>query len=380
MSVDVVWLLVFCALVVIAGVTSLNALTFLRLRSSALQAYPLVSVLVPARDEAQVIAETVRRILAQDYPSFELILLDDHSSDGTADLAKAAAGDDTRMLILAGQALPEGWTGKNWACWQLAGKAQGEILVFSDADVRWESGALTAIVAGMQATKADVFSVWPTQRSGSWGERLVVPLMMFAVLGYLPEVAVRFVPLSAFAAANGQCLAFRKEAYERVRGHFSVRNRVVEDVAMARLSKASGLRLVMALGSEMVWCRMYQCWREVRDGFAKNILAGHGHPLYLVASTLFHWLLFIVPWIWLLVGGWIDLGTGWPFAPLLLIGLGLGSRLLSAKVAGHRLVDAAFMPVSVFLMTIIAIQSLWWHAHGGPLWKGRKISQRGTDV
>ncbi|GAB4530924.1 MAG: glycosyltransferase family 2 protein [Anaerolineae bacterium] len=370
-----VWLFALCALIVIALVSILNTLTFPRLRLASPARTPFVSILIPARDEAGVIGKTVARHLGQNYPCYEIIVLDDGSTDGTAALARAAAAGDPRLKVIPGAPLPKGWLGKNWACHQLAQEAKGEILVFTDADVRWAPGALSALVHQMEATDADTFAVWPTQQTHTWSERLVVPMMMFVIFGYLPELAVRHVPWPVFAAANGQCLAFRRAAYQRIGGHARVRSNVVEDVGLAWETKQQGMRLVMTLGDRMVATRMYQNWPQVRDGFAKNILAGHGgRPFFLALSALFHWLLFLLPWLWLALGWAVKLGPGWPWFPLTLIGLGGGVRALSAAVTQQRIGDALLLPVSTLLMTIIAARSLWWHYRcGGPQWKGRTV-------
>jgi chlorobactene glucosyltransferase len=203
-------------------------------------------------------------------------------------------------------------------------------------------------------------------------------MMMFTIIAYLPEVCVRYVPWPVFSAANGQFMAFRRSAYEQVGGHAAAQISVVEDVSLARDVKRHGLRLMMCLGNGLIHGRMYANWTEVRQGFAKNILAGHGgSPLFLFFSALFHWLLFLLPWLWLFGG--ILLGQGWNTLrlPLTMVVLGLGARALSAAAARHNLRDALFMPVSVLLMTVIAAQSLWWHyRYGGPLWKGRQIVAR----
>ncbi|MEM4724193.1 MAG: glycosyltransferase [Candidatus Hadarchaeum sp.] len=335
---------------------------------------PMVSVLVPARNEERNIRGCLESLLSQDYPSYEVLVLDDESTDGTSSVALQAAAGDPRLRVLNGSPLPEGWLGKNWACHQLAQQASGDWLVFTDADVQWEPEALTAMLALMQRSGADMLTVWPTQRTKTWAERLVVPLVMLVVIGYLPEIAVRFLPWSAFAAANGQCIVFRRSAYEAIGGHQAVAARVVEDVALARLAKKQGQRLVMALGHRLIATRMYTSWQQVRDGFAKNILAGHGGWLMLVLSTVFHWLVFLAPWFWLALGSLFDLGPGWPWFPISLISLGLGVRALSAAICRQRLLDTLLMPVSVVLMTLIAARALTWHFSDGPQWKGRRLT------
>lgn len=369
------WVAVSVSLIVIFGVSILNALTFPRLRNQLPTESPSVSILIPARNEAKVIAATLQTHLNQGYPNFEVCLLDDASIDKTGEIAAQIARGDGRFRLLQGQPLPTGWLGKNWACHQLAQTAQHDILVFTDADVQWQAEALSAVIALFEKAGADMLTVWPTQQTTSWGERLVVPLMALAIIGYLPEFLVRYSSFAAFAAANGQCIVIRRAAYTKIGGHGAVRANIVEDVTLAKHIKAAGFRLVMADGNHLIQCRMYQGWREVRDGFAKNILAGHGNSIpFLLFSTAFHWLVFVGPLIWLIAGAFLNLGPAWPSWPLMLIGLGIGVRGISAAVTHQRLWDAIWMPISVMLMTVIALRSIQWKLRGGPQWKGRVIT------
>ena len=375
-------LLISFALLVIGITVIVNLIFFPRLQQVPPEKQPKVSVMIPARDEAAAISQTVRQVLEQTYTNFELIVLDDHSSDGTAELALQAAGSDDRFHLLQGETLPPGWLGKNWACHQLSQAAKGELLLFLDADVSLQPEALTALVAHMQRTHAELLTIWPTQLTYSWGEHLVVPLINFVILGYLPILAVHYTPWRAFAAANGQCLLYSKSAYQKIGGHVAVRDEVVEDVALARRVKgliharpggtsawrryfSSPLR--MADGNWLVRCWMYpQGWSQVRDGFSKNILGGHGNSIvFLLASTLFHWLVFIVPWVWLVFGG------GWWALSLGVTGIML--RGLTAAFTHQRVFDALWMPLSVVLMTDIALHAIIWHYSGTTSWKGRNL-------
>jgi chlorobactene glucosyltransferase len=395
-ALDLILIFVGSALVVITATACLNALTFRRLMPSltlrtrhgvSLQtrhtlvgthngASARVSICIPARNEAAVIQQTVRTLLAQTYPNFELLLLDDHSEDGTAALALAAAAGDARLRVLTGKTLPAGWHGKNWACQQLGEAAQGEWLVFSDADVRWQPTALPALIAEAQRSRADLLSVWPTQSTVTWGERLVVPLMALVILGYLPALAVHHVPFASLAAACGQCLCFHRSAYRNIGGHEAVRARIIEDIVFARLIKRSGLRLRSADGASLIGCRMYTRWSEVRDGYAKNIIAGYGSVIGLLLGTLFHWLVFLLPWgllLALLLGMWqTDAQTALGIGGLCLLGIGV--RALTAATTHQRVGDALLMPLSALAMTVIAGRALWWRArYGGVRWKGRTI-------
>ncbi len=369
------------ALLVIASITILNVLTFPRLDQAPEPANPpSVSILIPARDEATVIAETVKRHLAQGYPDFEVIVLDDNSSDNTPQVARAAGAGDPRLRVVQGRPLPDGWLGKNWACHQLSQEAQGEILVFTDADVIWSDRALSRLIGEMEARQADLQTVWPTQITETWAERLVVPLMAFVIVGYLPLLAVHHLPWPVFAAAMGQCLAFRRSAYDAVGGHAAVRDSIVEDVTFAKRIKRLGLRLRVADGGNVISCRMYHSWPEVRNGFAKNILAGHGNSIpFLLVSWAFHWLLWLLPWIWLSVGIFAPT-PWWPAWPLILIGLGVGVRALTAAFSRQRVPDAIGMPISTLLMAIIAVQAIGWElSEDGPRWRGRALSPRAAN-
>ena len=390
MSLPLLLLFVFAgfatfALIVINGIAIHNFRHFPRLTQpqkhdtnqavTAQEEQPPISVLIPARNEAAIIGQTVTALLAQHYPRFEVIVLDDHSTDGTAQQVTSAAGGDPRFRLISSAALPDGWSGKNWSCHQLAQVARYDRLLFTDADVQWRPGALTALAAMQATTGADLLTVWPTQLTQSWGERLVVPLMSFAVLAYLPVTFAHHSPYPQAAAANGQCMFFRRQAYQTCGGHTVVRNRVLEDVLLAQRVKAAGLPLRMADGAGLVACRMYRSWQEVLYGYAKNILAGHGSSvLFLLGSTLFHLLLFVGPWLWLIAGalGWVR--VAWPWWPLLLILLGYLARGMAAYSTRQRLYDTLWMPLSVLLMTRIALQALWWQARdGGPQWKGRRL-------
>ncbi len=368
-------IVITAALIVIALTTVLNVFTLLRLGQAPRAASaPTISILIPARNEADVIRQTVYKLLSQSYPVSEIIVLDDQSTDGTAAAVLQAAGDDDRVRVIYGKSLPPGWAGKNWACYQLSEAATGDWLIFTDADVQWQSGALQAVVDLTQHTQADLLTAWSTQETVTWGERLVVPLMAFAILGYLPHIAVNHVPLAAFAAANGQCMVFRRKAYRAIGGHAAVKNEIVEDIRLAQHIKRSGLKLRMADGNNLITCRMYTGWNEVRNGYAKNIIAGYGDSVIgLLVGWAFHWLVFLFPWVWLVVatirGNWVS--ASWA---LTLIVIGLLVRALTAAATRQRLWDAALLPISVLLMSVIAGQGLWWHwRYGGPRWKDRII-------
>ena len=377
---DLIIIFITSAFIVISLTLIMNIFMFPRLDDNKQQPAsddkPFVSIMIPARNEAHIIDNTIGNLLAQNYPNYEIILLDDNSTDGTSEIAFKHSQNNPRLTIINGQPLPESWMGKNWACHQMAQIAKGDILIFSDADVQWQPTALSTVVNQMESTQSDLFTVWSTQRTDTIAERLTVPLMAMVILSYLPVIGVHHTSFPIFAAANGQCMAWRRTSYQKTGGHEAVKDNVLEDVTLARLIKSQGMRLRMVDGNRLINCRMYDDWQSVKNGYAKNILAGYGNSItLLMLATIFHWLLFIFPWIGLFLG-WIA-----PLPALSLITTGMLIRAISASFTHQRIYDAIFMPISVVLMTIIAFQSIWWQIrYGGPKWKGRIIKPESKSI
>jgi len=376
---NILIILFITPLIVISFIAILNTITFPRLKPNIPEGdSPFVSILIPARDESTNIQRSINSILSSNYPNFEVILLDDHSQDDTAKLALDTAAGDPRFRLIYSKTLPHDWIGKNWACHQLSEVASGEIFVFTDADVFWKKDALSSSLWTMNHYRADLLTIFPTQITETRAERLIVPMMMFIIIAYLPELLVRLSPWAVFSAANGQVLIFRRTAYAFIGGHAAVHNNVIEDLGLAWKTKHSGLRLVMALGGNHIFSRMYHNWVEVSDGFAKNILAGHGgKPFYLWLSWFFHWSVFLFPFISLIFVVFINNDGDWILFPLAMISIGILIRMLTAAMTRQRLIDAFTLPISVLLISAIATKSLYWYyKYGGPIWKGRSIQNR----
>lgn len=364
---QIILLIIAGALVILAMTMAMNLLIFPRLHEDEIPEKELfVSILIPARNEADVIAQTVRHHLAQKYRHFELLILDDDSDDGTGEIALKAGQGDERLRIIKGTNLPDGWMGKSWACQRLGQTAKGDILIFTDADVQWKPDALNSVISQMEKTGVDMLTVWSTQITKTVAERLTVPLIAQVILGYLPTVMVHYSPLSLFAAANGQVMAWRRDAYEAIGGHSVVANNVLDDVRLAKEAKKQGFRIHMVDSNEQILTRMYDNWDSVRDGFAKNILAGYGGVIPLLFGTVFHWMLFLFPYVLLFFPHYRVEG-------FLFILAGLSLRAISAYFTRQRVIDSMLMPITVILFTIIAFQSIHWHFSGGVRWKGRKL-------
>jgi len=340
------------------AVLLLNLVTFPRLGAHPTAhrgaGRPRVSLLIPARNEAHVLPETLPGFLAQG--ANEVIVLDDQSTDGTGVLLAATPG----VRVIAGAPLPVGWSGKNWACHQLAQAAGGELMVFTDADVRWAPGALDAVVAELEATGAGLLSAWPRQICGTLGERLIVPLVDLLLLANLPHPAVRALPFASLAGANGQLMAWRRAAYAHVGGHAARPLEVLEDVRMAQRAKALGIGITLRLGGSLVQTRMYRGFAEVVAGFGKNARAAAGGS---TAAMLLVWLLNLLAYTapWLLAP--FDPRWWWVAAAGLLL------RGLVNKKSGRPLSEVWLQPFGPLALTAVVLRAL---RHGrGYAWKGR---------
>ena len=336
--------------------------------------FPSVAVLLPARNEAGGIEECVHSLLAQRYPHFRVIALDDESSDGTGHLLAHMAANERRLEIVAGVPLPHGWLGKNWACHQLAQAAGEEWLLFVDADTQHHPLMLLDTVAAALASGADLLTGVPRQEARTWAERLAVPMLPWALFALLPLPLVGSSRWPFLSAAIGQFMLFKRSAYQQVAGHAAVRGSVVEDLALGRTVKRAGLRLMFCDLGARVQCRMYHNWREVWDGFGKNLF-----PLfnYNLPAFAFAWL-------------WLALVLAWPVLNLALGLVGLGSEASGLSIAAVGLGELLWLlaalrlrlprsicllyPLTSLVFVMIAARSAFtYYAGRPPLWKGRAL-------
>jgi len=313
------------------------------------------SILIPARDEETNLRRTL--VLAVAQPADEVLVLDDCSSDATAAVVAEAALEHPRLALIAGRPVPDGWVGKNWACHQLAARASGDLLVFCDADVSLAPGALEALTDELDRQRADVFSVFPRQHTGSLGERMTVPLIDDVLLCLLPFPLLA-LPIPQAATANGQLLAFRRAAYDRLGGHAAVRSAIVEDVRLARNARHQGLKLGLALGGGLVQARMYEGYRAAVAGIGKSLLAAHGGSRALMAATAtWHLVAYTVPWFRV---AWLP----WRVA----LALGLAERLgVNAKTGRRAWAETVLTPLAPLAALPIYARAARRHR----TWKGR---------
>ncbi|MGC4805766.1 glycosyltransferase [Micromonospora sp. DT233] len=362
---------------VLTAHTWVNATRWLRRPATGpVEVAETVAVLLPLRDEADRLTPCLRGLLAQrGVADLRIVVLDDGSTDGTADVVRAVAGDDPRVTLRAGVAPPPGWLGKPYACHQLAGHAApaATALVFVDADVVLAPYAVAAAVTELRAARVTLLSPYPKIVTVTAADRLVQPLLQWLWLTFLPLRAMERSARPSLAAAGGQFLVVDRAGYAAAGGHGAVRDRILEDIELARSVKRSGGRIALADGSRLATCRMYDDWPQLRDGYTKSLWASFGHPGAAAAVLALLLLLYTAPPLIVAVA----LAAGEPaVAALALLGwlLGAAGRAISARATGGRWwPDALGHPVSVVVLG-------WLTARSYHLRKRRRLSWRGRPV
>ncbi len=235
---------------------------------------PKISVIVPARNEADSIRTVVTSVLGSSYPDFELLVVDDRSTDATAAIVAEIAAGDARCRLIAGAELPDGWYGKPWACAQGARAATGTLLCFTDADTRHGPELLGRAAAALEREAADLVTIAPRQRCITFWERLVMP-QVWVLLG------LRYHPATVNAArrardviANGQFILVRRDGYNEIGTHEAVRHEVAEDLALAQAFWRGGKKLHFAFAESQMETRMYTDLGHLIEGWSKNIYLG----------------------------------------------------------------------------------------------------------
>lgn len=324
-----------------------------------------VSVLIPARNEEAAIRGAVESALASEGVAVEVIVGDDHSTDRTAEIARAAGA-----RVVSIPALPDGWCGKQHACWVLSREARHDLLLFLDADVRLERDGLARLVGFLQSSGADLVSGIPRQVTGTWLEKLLIPLIHFILLGFLPMAAMRKWRWPALAAGCGQLFLARRSAYDRAGGHAAIRASRHDGVTLPRSFRRAGLRTDLCDATDVASCRMYRNAGEVWRGLAKNATEGLGAP-----AAIGLWTVLLVdgqtlPVLMCLSGG----APTWLWAA---VGLGYLPRLVAAVRYRQSWWGAVWHPLGV--LVLMAIQ--WRALLGGDVgWKGRTRSPSAAPV
>jgi chlorobactene glucosyltransferase len=283
------------------------------------------------------------------------------------------------LEIISGASLPDGWLGKHWACHQLAEAASGELLLFTDADTRHTPDALRESVAMLLETRADLLTAFPRQDVVTWGEKLTVPILGFALFSFVPVFLARWRRLSRLSITIGQFMLFRRSAYIAVGGYVAIRSHPVDDVILGRRVLSHGLKWLLADGTEHIHCRMYRGFDSAVAGFTKNLFAFFEQ----------HVLLFLVAWLWIgcvflepllvIVMSWF--GVEFSYFPVPLARVAVLEALLLFVLAYRRfrlpLALVWLYPISISLYVWIALRSLVFAGRGIQNWKDRSLPRPG---
>ena len=331
---------------------------------------PLVSIIIPARDEAHIIERTVRAFLAQTYANLEVIVVNDRSTDGTGDIVRTI-GDD-RLTVIDGVEPPAGWMGKPWALHQGSRIARGELLLFVDADLIYAPPALAAAVNYLQTQCVALLSLFPYLEMRGFGEIASMPMMTMTFFTFMPTWISNRTRFARLAIGGGTGNLVVREIYETSGGHEALSDAVVDDIALARLVRRSGWKTETIRADDLVSLRMYHGLREVIDGFTKNTFSALGRNyaaglLVIAGCIVFH----ILPYALTLAGDRNAIAT------VVIISL---TRVVLFQSLRYRLDAALFLhPVMAAIWTWIFIRSIWVTGiRRKLLWRGRTYDARQT--
>jgi len=336
-------------------------------------AWPRCSVLVPARNEEDNIARCTGGLLAQDYPDFQVIVLDDNSTDRTWQILQGLAANDPKLMLIKGKPLPDDWLGKHWACHQLAQVADGELLVYVDADTSHEPGMLRGAAAAMAAENTCLISALPRQIVVSWSEMLSIPAFYLGMLCGVPLELTRLQRNPLLFAILGQFLVFRRDTYDAAGGYAAVRHNVVDDIAIGRRVHTMGLKYKLLDGDGLVSCRMYRNFDQVWKGLTKSTFATFNFdPYFLTLMYTLVLIFFVSPPVVL------GIGLAQPQVPMeitAMAGIAVILNLVLWTVSHLRFHFPLYLvliyPFSAIFMTVVALASMILTIQGKALWKGR---------
>ncbi|MBL8005055.1 MAG: glycosyltransferase [Candidatus Kapabacteria bacterium] len=377
-------LAITAALLIFFGIAIRNLFLFPKIKKSNtntnIRTFPKVSIMVPARNEEKSIQACVESLLSMDYPDFEVIVLNDNSTDATGSILESIVERyPEKLTVINGTPLPQGWVGKPWACHQLSQHAKGELLLFTDADTVHSSESLRAVVEYFLTEKVDFVSMIPYEKMDTWGEATIIPMIHYLYFAYLPNDWIAKKPSVSVSAANGQYMFFKSEVYRAIGGHTAVKNNVVEDVFLARTVKKEGYITGLINGSEIVTCKMYWNFKETFEGFSKNFYPGMSYRPFAMFTSITHFfLLYIAPVIFLifaLVTQNFSFELFW--LPLLHYTIFTTIRGIITYSFSMPIYQMFLHPLCAALAIGIGINSVRW-SRSKIQWKGRSYSKEET--
>jgi glycosyltransferase involved in cell wall biosynthesis len=343
--------------------TILNLLLIRRLRPGAIGRGPLVSIIVPARDEERAIEATVRALLAQDYPFLELIVVNDRSTDATGTIL--ASIDDPRLTVIDNIEPPDGWLGKPWALHEGSRRAKGDLLLFVDADILYGPGALGAAVAEIERSGVTMLALFPhIEMQGVWENAAMANLTMFGFT-FLPTWLGDRLRVTTLAIGGGTGNLIRRADYEAIGGHEALKAAVIDDIGLARHVRSSGRHTELVRADDLISVRMYHGLGEIVRGFTKNAFATMDRRyVFVTFGLLLALLVNVFPYLRAATGDRLAIVT---------IGLITLTRVILFLAVRYPLWSALLLhPLQVLIWTFIMARSMWITGVRRQLdWRGR---------
>ena len=333
---------------------------------------PQISILIPARNEEGGIEAAIRSALATENAEVEVVVLDDHSEDNTPAIVSRVALLDSRVRLENAPELPSGWCGKQHACHVLSQRARYEYLLFQDADVRLKKDCAPRLVAFMEASKAELVSGIPWQETGTWSEKMLIPLIHFMLLCFLPIKRMRLFSSPVLAAGCGQLFLAKKYSYEAMGGHTAIKQSMHDGITLPRAYRNNGMMTDLCDVTELAECRMYRGFGQVWFGLAKNATEGMAKPFLLTLFTIFLLVGQVIPFGILGFVCYFESSWGLRLGSVLSVCFAYRARFI-AKVAFRQSLFGALMhPFGILMLIVIQWYALIRQGIGKPSgWKGR---------
>jgi chlorobactene glucosyltransferase len=352
---------------------NLRSLKRPRLKSKLPEPAPLVSILVPARNEEINIRNCLESLRKQDYPNLEILVLDDNSTDNTSEIVRQMISEDGRIQLLHGEALPPGWAGKPFACYQLARKARGDWLLFVDADTTHSPQMLRGVMALALDLKPALLSGFPRQLANSVSQQIAIPVLYFVLLSWLPLWWIHRSKKLRPSLAIGQFLLFSKEAYWRMGGHQVVKSRILEDVWLGiEITRAGGRHIAVDL-SDITACSMYRSLGAMSEGFVRWIYSVAAlSPAALGAMMVGGYVCYLAPFFWLWRGVTMGYSAPWLIAVAVQVVIVYSMRYLLDTHFKNSLLSSLLHPLGFIFLFLSCFRAIGQQVTGvGVYWKKR---------
>lgn len=333
---------------------------------------PEISILIPARNEESGIEAAIRSALATENACVEVVVLDDHSEDNTASIVSNLSSGDPRVRLEKAPALPPGWCGKQHACHVLSERASYDYMLFQDADVRLEKDCAPRMVAFMEKSGAQLVSGIPWQETGTWSEKMLIPLIHFILLCFLPISRMRLSNSPAFAAGCGQLFLAKKQSYKQMGGHASIKQSLHDGITLPRAYRQNGMMTDLCDVTNLARCRMYRNFGQVWSGLAKNATEGMARPFLLTFFTIFLFTGQIIPFGMLAYIWYFETCWGLKLLSVVAVSLAYSARFIAKVTFRQSLFGALMHPLGILMLLAIQWYSLFRQGIGRPSgWKGR---------